>query len=99
MSLNKVMLIGNVGKDPEVRYLDNLSNPNAGNTKVATTLYYRTLSRRNGELRKTRMAQHRRLENSADVVGNLLKGHATIHRRQVADAFLDGPERTETLHD
>lgn len=23
MSLNKVMLIGNVGKDPEVRYLDN----------------------------------------------------------------------------
>ena len=29
MSLNKVMLIGNVGTDPEVRYLD-------GNTKVAT---------------------------------------------------------------
>ena len=23
MSLNKVQLIGNVGKDPEVRYLDN----------------------------------------------------------------------------
>jgi len=36
MSLNKVMLIGNVGKDPEVRYLE--SNPqNAGaNPKVAT---------------------------------------------------------------
>ena len=29
MSLNKVMLIGNVGKDPEVRYLE-------GNAKVAT---------------------------------------------------------------
>ncbi len=29
MSLNKVMLIGNVGKDPEVRYLE-------GNSKVAT---------------------------------------------------------------
>ena len=27
MSLNKVMLIGNVGKDPEVRYLEN--NPSA----------------------------------------------------------------------
>ena len=29
MSLNKVMLIGNVGRDPEVRYLE-------GNAKVAT---------------------------------------------------------------
>lgn len=29
MSLNKVMLIGNIGKDPEIRYLD-------GNVKVAT---------------------------------------------------------------
>ena len=36
MSLNKVMLIGNVGKDPEIRYLDG-NNPQAGsNTKVAT---------------------------------------------------------------
>ena len=36
MSLNKVMLIGNVGKDPEVRYLEsNPQNPGA-NPKVAT---------------------------------------------------------------
>lgn len=35
MSLNKVMLIGNVVNDPEVRYLD--GNPsNAGNAKVAS---------------------------------------------------------------
>jgi len=35
MSLNKVMLIGNVGAKPEVRYIDN--NPNSGqNAKVAT---------------------------------------------------------------
>ena len=33
MSLNKVMLIGNVGNDPEVRYLDN-QNPGA-NARVA----------------------------------------------------------------
>ena len=36
MSLNKVMLIGNVGNDPEVRYLEsNPQNP-AGAVKVAT---------------------------------------------------------------
>ena len=28
MSLNKVMLIGNVGKDPDVRYLDNIFSGN-----------------------------------------------------------------------
>ncbi len=50
MSLNKVMLIGNVGRDPEVRYLDGQS----GNAKVATftlatTERYRD---RNNELRE-----------------------------------------------
>ena len=35
MSLNKVMLIGNVGKDPEVRYLD-ASAPGGQGRKVAT---------------------------------------------------------------
>lgn len=35
MSLNKVMLIGNVGKDPEVRYLDG-GVPGGQSTKVAT---------------------------------------------------------------
>ncbi len=50
MSLNKVMLIGNVGRDPEVRYLDG----QAGNAKVATftlatTERYRD---RNNELRE-----------------------------------------------
>ena len=34
MSLNKVMLIGNVGKDPEIRYLE--GNSTSGNAKVAT---------------------------------------------------------------
>ena len=53
MALNKVMLIGNVGNDPEIRYLD--SNPQSpqGNAKVAsfrlaTTERYRD---RNGETR------------------------------------------------
>ena len=54
MSLNKVMLIGNVGNDPEVRYLEsNPQNP-AANAKVAsfrlaTTERYRD---RSGELRE-----------------------------------------------
>ena len=54
MSLNKVMLIGNVGKDPEVRYLEqNPSNP-GNNAKVAsfplaTSERYRD---RNGDLRE-----------------------------------------------
>ncbi|MBR4734872.1 MAG: single-stranded DNA-binding protein [Bacteroidales bacterium] len=54
MALNKVMLIGNVGNDPEVRYLEsNPQNP-ATNAKVAsfrlaTTERYRD---RGGELRE-----------------------------------------------
>ena len=54
MALNKVMLIGNVGNDPEIRYLD--SNPQGpqGNAKVAsfrlaTTERFRD---RNGETRE-----------------------------------------------
>ena len=35
MSLNKVMLIGNVGKDPEVRYLENNPQNPGANPKMA----------------------------------------------------------------
>ena len=50
MSLNKAMLIGNVGKDPEVRYLDG-SNGQAkvATFTLATTERYRD---RNGETRE-----------------------------------------------
>ena len=55
MALNKVMLIGNVGNDPEIRYLDS-NNPQSpqGNAKVAsfrlaTTERFRD---RNGETRE-----------------------------------------------
>ena len=54
MALNKVMLIGNVGQDPEVRYLEsNPQNP-GGNAKVAT-IRLATSERyrdRNGEQRE-----------------------------------------------
>ena len=54
MSLNKVMLIGNVGADPEVRYLEsNPQNPAAAvkvaTIRLATTERYRD---RNGEPRE-----------------------------------------------
>ena len=53
-SLNKVMLIGNVGRDPEVRYLDQGAAQSGQSTKVATftlatTDRYRD---RNGEVRE-----------------------------------------------
>ena len=53
-SLNKVFLIGNVGRDPEVRYLDQGSAQGGQSTKVATftlatTDRYRD---RSGELRE-----------------------------------------------
>ncbi len=54
MSLNKVMLIGNVGSDPEVRYLEN--NPqNPGNNAKVATIRLATTERyrdRNGEQRE-----------------------------------------------
>ena len=54
MSLNKVMLIGNVGNDPEVRYLENNPQTPGNNVKVAT-LRLATTERyrdRNGESRE-----------------------------------------------
>ena len=54
MALNKVMLIGNVGKEPEIRYLESGPQGPQGNVKVAsfrlaTTERYRD---RNGEVRE-----------------------------------------------
>lgn len=48
MSLNKVMLIGNVGMDPEVRYLDS-SQAKVARLRIATTESY---TDRNGEKRE-----------------------------------------------
>ena len=44
MSVNKVILVGNVGQDPEVRYLDN--NTPVCNIRLATSESYKN---RNGE--------------------------------------------------
>ncbi len=56
MSLNKVMLIGDVGNDPEIRYLDNgpAQQGPANTTKVATFRFATTerYRDRNGETRE-----------------------------------------------
>ena len=93
MSLNKVMLIGNVGKDPEVRYLDG-NNPNSGSTKVATftlatTERYRD---RNGELREnTEWHNIVAWRNSADI--------AEKYIRKGSQIFIEGKLRTRSWTD
>lgn len=78
MSLNKVMLIGNVGKDPEVRYLDGKD----GNAKVATftlatTERYRD---RNGETREnTEWHNLVAWRSTADVVEKYVKKGTQIY--------------------
>jgi single-strand DNA-binding protein len=75
MSLNKVMLIGNVGKDPEIRYLDGggQNNPNAkvANFTLATSERYRD---RNGNLQE-RTEWHNIVawRNSADIAEKYVK--------------------------
>ena len=94
MALNKVMLIGNVGNDPEIRYLD--SNPQSpqGNTKVAsfrlaTTERYRD---RNGETREnTEWHSIVAWRSNADLVEKF------VHRG--SQIFIEGKLRTRQWTD
>ena len=87
------MLIGNVGRDPEVRYLDG-NNPNQGATKVAqftlaTTERYRD---RNGELREnTEWHNIVCWRNSADVAEKF------IHKG--TQLYVEGKLRTRSWTD
>ena len=90
MSLNKVMLIGNVGRDPEVRYLDG----NSGQAKVATftlatTERYRD---RNGETREnTEWHNIVAWRNTADVVERFV--------RKGTQLYIEGRIRTRSWDD
>ena len=96
MSLNKVMLIGNVGRDPEVRYLENGNNnpQNSGNAKVAsftlaTTERYRD---RSGETREnTEWHNIVAWRNSADV--------AEKYIRKGTQLYVEGRLRTRSWTD
>lgn len=94
MALNKVMLIGNVGQDPTVRYLDQgPQNPN-GNTKVATfTLATSERYRdRSNELREnTEWHNIVAWRNSADIVEKYVKKGTQL--------YIEGKLRTRSWTD
>ena len=93
MSLNKVMLIGNVGRDPEVRYLEGTAGA-ANATKVAsftlaTTERYRD---RSGELREnTEWHNIVAWRNSADLAEKFI--------RRGSQVYIEGRLRTRSWTD
>lgn len=89
MSLNKVMLIGNVGRDPEVRYLENSGNAKVATFTLATTEKYRD---RNGEMREnTEWHNIVAWRNSADVVERFVKKGTQL--------YIEGRIRTRSWDD
>lgn len=89
MALNKVMLIGNVGKDPEVRYLENSGNAKVASFTLATTERYRD---RNGELKEnTEWHNIVAWRNSADL--------AEKYIRKGTQLYIEGRLRTRSWDD
>ena len=92
MSLNKVMLIGNVGSDPEIRYLD--QNSQNGSAKVAsfrlaTSERFRD---RNGEAHEnTEWHNIVAWRNSADIVERYVKKGTQL--------YIEGRIRTSSWTD
>lgn len=93
MSVNKVILVGNVGRDPEVRYLEGNSQ-NGQNAKVATftlatTERYRD---RNGEQREsTEWHNIVAWRQSADVAEKFVKKGTQL--------YIEGKLRTRSYTD
>lgn len=93
MSVNKVILVGNVGRDPEVRYLDGNAQ-NGQNTKVATfTLATSERYRdRSGELREnTEWHNIVAWRQSADVAEKFI--------RKGTQLYIEGHLRTRSYTD
>ncbi len=93
-SLNKVLLIGNVGRDPEVRYLDHGAAQNGQSTKVATftlatTDRYRD---RSGEVR-----ENTELHNL--VLWRQLAYLAERYIRKGSQIYVEGRIRTRSYTD
>ena len=89
MSLNKAMLIGNVGRDPEVRYLDGNNGAKVATFTVATTERYKD---RNGETREnTEWHNIVAWRNTADVVERFVKKGTQV--------YIEGRIRTRSWDD
>ena len=89
MSLNKAMLIGNVGRDPEVRYLEGNNGAKVATFTLATTERYRD---RNGETREnTEWHNIVTWRNTADVVEKYV--------RKGSQLYIEGRIRTRSWDD
>ena len=89
MSLNKAMLIGNVGRDPEVRYLEGNNGAKVATFTLATTERYRD---RNGETREnTEWHNIVAWRNTADVVERYV--------RKGTQLYIEGRIRTRSWDD
>ena len=88
--INKVILVGNLGNDPDVRYMPN--GEAVANVSVATTESWK--DKQTGEKQERtewhRVVMFRRLGEIAG--GYLKKGFPGVHRRQVADPQVAGQE-------
>ena len=83
------MLIGNVGRDPEVRYLDGNNGAKVASFTLATTERYRD---RNGEVREnTEWHNIVAWRNTADVVERFVKKGTQV--------FIEGRIRTRSWDD
>jgi len=77
MSLNKVMLIGNVGNDPEVRYLNDAQQTKTARLRLATTERF---TDRNGETREnTEWHTVTTYRRTADVIEKFVKKGTQIY--------------------
>ena len=89
MSLNKAMLIGNVGRDPEVRYREGNNGAKVATFTLATTERYRD---RNGETREnTEWHNIVTWRNTADVVEKYV--------RKGSQLYIEGRIRTRSWDD
>ncbi len=89
MSLNKAMLIGNVGRDPEVRYLEGNNGAKVATFTLATTERYRD---RNGEIREnTEWHNIVAWRNNADVAERFV--------RKGTQLYIEGRIRTRSWDD
>ena len=83
------MLIGNVGRDPEVRYIENSGNAKVATFTLATTERYRD---RNGETREnTEWHNIVAWRNSADIVERFVKKGTQL--------YIEGRLRTRSWDD